>query len=377
MIISRTPYRISFFGGGTDYPEWYLKHGGSVLGTAIDKYCYLTCRYLPPFFEHRTRVVYSQIESCQTIDEVRHPSVREVLRYLNIERGVEIHHDGDLPARSGMGSSSSFTVGLLNALYALKGYMPTKQQLARESIHVEQEMIKETVGSQDQVLAAHGGFNHVTFHPNGEITVHPVILTQDRLQELNSHLMLFYTGIKRTASNVAASYVNDLEAKRRQLRIMKDLVEESISILNGNQDICAFGELMHEAWQAKRSLSASVSNGHVDELFAKAMAAGAIGGKITGAGGGGFMLLFVPPDRHKTVKEALSSLIHVPFRFDFAGSQIIYFQHEEDYSEQEQERAGQNVIPFQELSSLKSSQQVERKKQRISKMAANSLEERI
>jgi len=230
MIISRTPYRISFFGGGTDYPDWYLKHGGSVLGTAIDKYCYLTCRHLPPFFEHKYRLVYSQIESCTEISQIKHPAVREVLRFLRMDRGVEIHHDGDLPARSGMGSSSSFTVGLLNALYALKGYMPTKKQLALESIHIEQELIKETVGSQDQVLAAHGGFNHVTFHPNGEVTVHPVILSQDRMQELNGNLMLFYTGIKRTASNVADSYVHDLEAKRRQLRIMKDLVEESISI---------------------------------------------------------------------------------------------------------------------------------------------------
>jgi D-glycero-alpha-D-manno-heptose-7-phosphate kinase len=213
-------------------------------------------------------------------------------------------------------------------------------------------MIRETVGSQDQVMAAHGGLNLVTFHPNGEITVHPVIMSQERLQEFNSHLMLFYTGIKRTASNVAQSYVNDLEARRRQLRIMKDLVEEGRSILNGNHDIGAFGELMHEAWHAKRSLSDSVSNGHVDELLAKAMGAGAVGGKITGAGGGGFMLLFVPPDRQKRVKEALGHLIHVPFRFEFGGSQIIYFQQEEDYSMQEQERAEQKVIPFQELSAL-------------------------
>ena len=358
MIISRTPYRISFFGGGTDYPDWYLKHGGSVLGTAIDKYCYLTCRYLPPFFEHKYRVVYSQIESCMSLNEIKHPAVREVLRFVKMERGVEIHHDGDLPARSGMGSSSSFTVGLLNALYALKGYMPSKKQLALESIHIEQGLIQETVGSQDQVLAAHGGFNHVTFHPNGEVTVQPVILSQERMQELNGNLMLFYTGIKRTASNVADSYVHDLEAKRRQLRIMKDLVEESISVLNSSQDLTGFGELMHEAWQAKRSLSATVSNGHVDDLMAKAMTAGAVGGKITGAGGGGFMLLFVPPDRQQKVKEALGNLIHVPFRFDFSGSQIIYFQHEEDFTEQEQARANQNVIPFQELGTLQKTKRV-------------------
>ena len=349
MIISRTPFRVSFFGGGTDYPEWYLKHGGCVLGAAIDKYCYITCRYLPPFFEHRTRIVYSFIEDCKTIDDIKHPAVRETLRFLKIERGVEIHHDGDLPARSGMGSSSSFTVGLLNAMYALKGHMPTKHQLAMESIYIEQEMIREVVGSQDQFLSAYGGFNFIEFHPNGEITSHPVILPQHRLQELNSHLMLFYTGIKRTASNVAESYVKDLDAKRRQLRIMKDLVHESLSILNSNKDMASFGELMHEAWLAKRSLSRSVSNDQVDDLLSKAIAAGAIGGKITGAGGGGFMLLFVPPENHESVKIALCSLIHVPFRFDSSGSQIVYYQHEEDYSRVEDQRNAQSITPFREL----------------------------
>jgi D-glycero-alpha-D-manno-heptose-7-phosphate kinase len=349
MIISKTPFRISFFGGGTDYPGWYQRHGGSVLATSINKYCYITCRFLPPFFEHKSRIVYSKIESCQKVDDIQHPSVREVLRFLKLDRGVEIHHDGDLPARSGMGSSSSFTVGLLNALYALKGYMPTKRQLANESIHIEQELIRETVGSQDQVLAAYGGFNHITFHPGGEITVRPVILPQERSLELNAHLMLFYTGIIRTASDVAGSYVKDLEAKRRQLRIMKDLVEESLSILCSSQRITAFGELMHEAWQAKRSLGSSVSNDHVDELFEKAMAAGAIGGKITGAGGGGFMLLFVPPERQRDVLNALSTLIHVPFHFDYGGSRIIYYQHEEDFSAVECHRKDQLIAPFVEL----------------------------
>jgi D-glycero-alpha-D-manno-heptose-7-phosphate kinase len=256
MIISRTPFRISFFGGGTDYPAWYRDHGGTVLGATIDKYCYLTCRYLPPFFKHRIRVVYSQIENCQVVDEIAHPAVREVLRYLKIDRGVEIHHDGDLPARSGMGSSSAFTVGLLHALYALKGQMPTKRQLAAESIQIEQEMIKETVGSQDQVLAAFGGFNHVVFSQDGEITVKPITLSGDRLRELRSHLMLFYTGIERTASDVAGSYVADVDGKRSQLRIMKGLVEESLAVLNNGRDITAFGTLLDEGWQAKRSLSA-------------------------------------------------------------------------------------------------------------------------
>jgi len=349
MIISRTPFRISFFGGGTDYPAWYRKHGGAVLATTIDKYCYLTCRYLPPFFEHRIRVVYSKIENCQTLDEIAHPAVREVLRYLNIDRGVEIHHDGDLPARSGMGSSSAFTVGLLHALYALKGHMPSKQQLAMEGIYIEQECLKETVGSQDQVLAAHGGFNHITFLPNGEISVRPMTLTPERIKELNAHLMLFYTGIQRTASNIAESYVHDMEGRKRQLRIMKDLVEESISILNSSQDMSSFGELLHEAWQAKRSLSTSVSNSRVDSIYDAALSAGAIGGKLTGAGGGGFLLLFVPPPMQRKVREKLNQLIYVPFKFEFSGSQIIFFDPEEDYSAEERTRAGQPAVVFQEL----------------------------
>ena len=349
MIISRTPFRISFFGGGTDYPAWYRNHGGAVLATTIDKYCYLTCRYLPPFFEHRIRVVYSKIEDCQTVDEIAHPAIRGVLRYLNMDRGVEIHHDGDLPARSGMGSSSSFTVGLLHALYALKGHMPGKQQLAMESIYIEQELLKETVGSQDQVLAAYGGFNHITFLPNGEISVRPITIAPERVRELNSHLMLFYTGIKRTASNVAESYVNDIESRKRQLHILKDLVEEGISILNSSQDIIAFGELLHEAWQAKRSLSSEVSNSYVDEIYDQAISAGAIGGKITGAGGGGFMLLFVPPSRQRKVRERLNKLIYVPFKFECSGSQIIFFNAEEDYSAEEKARADQPIRAFQEL----------------------------
>jgi D-glycero-alpha-D-manno-heptose-7-phosphate kinase len=349
MIISRTPYRISFFGGGTDYPSWFRKHGGSVLATTIDKYCYITCRYLPPFFEHSIRVVYSKIESCHHADEIQHPAVRESLRFMNLDRGVEIHHDGDLPARSGMGSSSAFTVGLLHALYALKGAMPSKQQLARESIHIEQEMIRETVGSQDQALAAHGGFKHIIFQPNGDISVQPVVLPRERIAELNGSLMLFYTGIKRTAANVADSYVNDMEAKRRQLRIMKDLVEESISILNSDRDISEFGELMNEAWLTKKSLSAAVSNPMVDGLYERAIAAGALGGKLTGAGGGGFLLLFVPPQAQSAVRDALSELILVPFLFESSGSQIIYFEHEEDFSGVEIDRKRTRIGGFVEL----------------------------
>lgn len=350
MIICRTPFRISFFGGGTDYPAWYRGHGGAVLATTIDKYCYLTCRFLPPFFEHRLRIVYRQIETCKSVEEIRHPSVRETLRYLRIDRGIELHHDGDLPARSGMGSSSAFTVALLHALHALQGEMVTKGQLVRESLYLEQEVLKETVGSQDQVMAAYGGFRHVRFYPNGEIAADPVILPASRIQELQGHLMLFYSGIARTAADVAKSYVVDLESRKRQLRIMKELVDESMDILASGSDIRAFGDLLHEAWQAKRSLSPQVSNAEVDELYACAREAGALGGKLTGAGGGGFLLLFVEPERQAHVRQALCGRIEVPFRFESAGSQIIFYEPEVDYNEADLARQSSQPIAFKELS---------------------------
>ena len=270
MVISRTPFRVSFFGGGTDFPSWYREHGGTVLAATIDKYCYLTARYLPPFFEHRYRAVYSKIETVNEIDQIGHPAVREALRFMGMSRGVEIHHDGDLPARSGMGSSSAFTVGLLHALHAVKGRMVSKHQLALEGIHLEQEVLKETVGSQDQIMTAYGGFNQVVFLESGEITVRPVILPQSRLDELGSHLMLFYTGVKRTSSDIASTYATEMEGRRRQLRILKDLVSEALSLLTSNQNINGFGGLLHEAWLIKRNLSASVSNGHVDEIYDEA-----------------------------------------------------------------------------------------------------------
>src|SRR5579862_4253722 len=278
MIITRTPYRISFFGGGTDYPAWSREHGGEVLATTINKYCYLTCRYLPPFFEHRIRVVYSRIEDCNEISEVKHPSVRAVLECLNVSRGVEIHHDGDLPARSGMGSSSAFTVGLLNCLHALHGRFAGKRQLMLESIRIEQEVLKENVGSQDQVMAAQGGFNRIVFHPSTEISVHPVILPLERIHELNAHLMLFYTGIKRTAADVAGGYVQQLDAKRRQLRLLKQMVGEALGVLSAGRDLRPFGELLNEAWMLKRSLAEKVSNSSVDDLYTTAINAGALGG---------------------------------------------------------------------------------------------------
>jgi D-glycero-alpha-D-manno-heptose-7-phosphate kinase len=340
---------VSFFGGGTDYPAWYRSHGGAVLATTIDKYCYLTCRYLPPFFEHKIRVVYSKIENCHNVDEIAHPAVREILRYCRIDRGVEIHHDGDLPARSGMGTSSSFTVGLLHALYALKGQMPTKAQLAKESIVIEQEILKETVGSQDQVLAAHGGFNHVLFDASGEITVKPVTVSAGRLKELNGHLMLFYTGIRRTASDVAESYVIGLDHKDRQFRTIGELTNEGVAVICGKSKVSLFGELLHNAWQAKRDLSARVSNPDIEEIYREALSAGAIGGKLLGAGGGGFILFFVAPSKQARVKRRLHKLIYVPFKFESSGSQIIFFDPEQDYSREEKARIFQSDFVFREL----------------------------
>ncbi|MCM0755911.1 kinase [Desulfovibrio aminophilus] len=354
MIICRTPFRVSFFGGGTDYPGWYRRHGGQVLSTAIDKYCYITLRHLPPFFEHTIRAVYSKIELCRSLDEVKHPAIRETLRFMRMGSSVEIHHDGDLPARSGMGSSSSFTVGLLHALYALKGRMPSKEQLAREAIHIEQDMIKETVGSQDQCAAAYGGLNHIIFHRDGEIEVRPLTVANPRLSEFTDHLMLFYTGIMRTASDVADTYVENLDAKEGLLRTMHGMVDEGIRILQSNRCICGFGELLHEAWQAKRSLSPNISNGVVDDLYSRARENGAIGGKLIGAGGGGFLLLFVPPSARERVREELTELLHVPFTVCRHGSQIIFYEPQgREYRQCENDRRNRVINGFRELDTLK------------------------
>jgi len=348
MIISRTPYRISFFGGGTDYPSWYRRHGGQVIATTIDKYCYISARYLPPFFDHNFRIVYSRIENCRTIDEIEHPAVRECLRYFQFEEGLEIHHDGDLPARSGLGSSSSFVVGLLHALHALKGAIPGGERLAHEAIHMEQVRLKETVGCQDQVMAAHGGCQRIEFLSDGEIRVTPLTLHPERLEALNSHLMLFFTGIKRTAATIAQSYVSETASVEKQLSAMGSMVDEAMRILAGGADLTVLGRLLHEAWRAKRSLSKQVSNRVIDDIYATAQSAGAIGGKLLGAGGGGFMLLFAPPSAHERIRERLAKLVHVPFRFERAGSRIIFFDPGEDYSAQARLRMTRPVETFQE-----------------------------
>ncbi len=325
MIISRTPFRMSFFGGGTDYPTWYEENKGAVLATTIDKYCYITCRYLPPFFKHKSRIIYSQMEHVKRIDEIDHPAVREVLRYLKIRQGVEIHHDGDLPARTGLGSSSSFTVGLLNALYALIGKMPTKEQLAEEAIYIEQEMCKENVGCQDQTLAAHGGLNFIEFGGTDHLQVRKVTVAKETIKNLEKSLLLYFTGFSRTASKIAEHQIKNMPNKQKELKRMYDMTFHALGLLQKDR-LQKFGMLLDEAWQIKRTLSSKISLPHIDNMFAVAKRAGALGGKLLGAGGGGFVLLYVPPSKQKVVKEKLKKLLMVPVRFEGLGSQIIFYQ---------------------------------------------------
>jgi len=327
MIITKTPYRISFFGGGTDHPAWYRENGGKVLATTFDKYCYISARPLPPFFDHKYRIVYSQIESIDDINEIKHPAVKEVLKYYNFENGLEIHHDGDLPARSGLGSSSSFTVGMVNAMNALKGIYSSSHELASTAIHIEQDLIKECVGSQDQISAAYGGFNEIEFYKDGTFSVEPKIINPNRLKDLNDHLMLFFTGISRFSSEVAKSQVSNMENCHPQMNELHDMVDEGSSILcNLNTPLEEFGKLLNRAWENKKSLSNQITNKKIDELYNTAIKAGAIGGKILGAGGGGFVLFFVKPGDQGRVKKALSNLTYVPFKFENTGSKVVLYQ---------------------------------------------------
>jgi len=325
MIISRTPFRVSFFGGGTDYPAWYGEHKGAVLATTINKYTYISCRYLPPFFDFKHRVIYSKIEMAKKIDSIQHPSVRECLRFMKVSKGVEIHYDADLPARTGLGSSSSFTVGMLHALYALKGRMPTKRQLALEAIKLEQGPMKENVGSQDQVMAAFGGFNLVEFRGECDIRVYPVHVSLDRVDLLQKHFMLFFTGFSRIASEVAHEQITNIPRRKKELKEMYQMVYRGLDILKDNGRIDRFGKLLHESWKLKRTLSSKVSTPAIDDIYAAARSAGAKGGKLLGAGGGGFLLIFADPKAQKKIRQKLKKLLYVPFRFDGLGSQIIFY----------------------------------------------------
>lgn len=325
MVISRTPFRISFFGGGTDYPVWYRKNGGLVLATTINKYCYISCRYLPPFFKHKSRIIWSKIEYVKDTSEIQHPSVRECLRFMNITKGVEIHHDGDVPARTGMGSSSAFTIGLLHALYSLKGIMPTKRRLALDAVYLEQEIMKESVGSQDQVLAAFGGFNLIEFGGKDHIHVRPITISPQRLEFFQDHLMLFFTGFSRTASEIAAEQIKRIPDNKKELRTMLQMANSALEILNSNSNLVEFGKLLDESWKIKRSLSNKISTSLIDDIYSNSMRAGALGGKLLGAGGGGFMLIFAKPEVQVKIRQRLKKLLWVPFRFENLGSQIIFY----------------------------------------------------
>ncbi len=332
MVITSTPLRISFFGGGTDYPVWYREYGGAVLATTINKRCYITCRRLPPFFEYHSRVSYSKVENVRRNDAIEHPSVRGCLQFLGIDEGVEIHHVADLPARTGLGTSSAFTVGLLLGLYALQDRMRDKHALAADAIHVEQELLQEAVGAQDQVSAAYGGFNRINFRTDGTIEVKRVLTAPSRLAELEQHLALYFTGFSRTASEIAQEQVRMTPQRKQELDAMLQLVDEGESILaSPARSLDEFGRLLHEGWQIKRSLTQKITNASIDEIYEAGLSAGALGGKLLGAGGGGFMLFFVPPERRQALRERLKKLLCVPFAFSNQGSHVAVYEPDEVY----------------------------------------------
>jgi D-glycero-alpha-D-manno-heptose-7-phosphate kinase len=334
MVISSTPLRVSFFGGGTDYPAWYREFGGSVLSTTINKCCYITCRWLPPFFEHHSRISYSTVENVSNNDAIQHPSVRACLRFLGIDEGVEIQHVADLPARTGLGTSSAFTVGLLLALYALKNQMRDKRALASEAIFVEQELLCEAVGAQDQVSAAYGGFNRINFSTDGSIDVKRILASPNRLAELEQHLALYFTGFSRIASEVAQEQVKMMPQKKVEMETMLQLVDEAEAIVaNPNRSLDEFGRLLHQTWQIKRTLTQKISNPHIDEIYEAGLSAGALGGKLLGAGNGGFMLFFVRPERRQELRMRLKKLLCVPFTFSSKGSDVVVYEPEERYDQ--------------------------------------------
>lgn len=334
MVITSTPLRISFFGGGTDYPVWFREHGGAVLATTIDKSCYITCRWMPPFFEYHSRVSYSRVENVTQNDQIEHPSVRACLQYLGIQEGIEVHHVADLPARTGLGTSSAFTVGLLLALYALKNQMRDKSALCADAIHVEQELLREAVGSQDQSSAAYGGFNRINFQPDGNVDVQRILAPPKRLHELEDHLALYFTGFSRIASEVATEQLKVTPSKQKELETMMQLVDEAERmVVNPNAPLDDFGRLLHESWKIKRSLTSKISNPSLDEIYQAGLEAGAIGGKLLGAGGGGFMLFYVPPEKRQALRDRLKHLLCVPFGFSSRGSHVVVYEPEEMYDQ--------------------------------------------
>ena len=332
MVITSTPLRVSFFGGGTDYPVWYREHGGAVLSTTIDKSCFITCRWLPPFFEYHSRISYTKVENVGANKDISHPSVRGCLEYLGIREGIEIHHIADLPARAGLGTSSAFTVGLLLGLYALRNQMRDKHSLAMEAIKIEQEILREAVGAQDQVSAAYGGFNRINFGRDGSVEVKRILTQKDRLSELEGHLALFFTGFARTASEIAQEQLRLTPHRTEELQTMLSLVDEAEAIItNPGRPLSEFGRLLDESWKIKRKLTQKITNATLDDIYEAGRSAGALGGKLLGAGGGGFMMFFVPPERRPCLRERLKKLLCIPFSFSTRGAHVVLYEQEDLY----------------------------------------------
>ena len=327
MVIVRTPLRVSFFGGGTDHPSWFRDHGGAVLSTSINKYIYIQMRQLPSIFDFNYRIVWSKVELVKEIHEIEHPVVRAALQHFwNEERGLEMVYNSDLPSRSGLGSSSAFTVSLLQAMWAQKGKLISKRELASLAIRVEQELLKEPVGCQDQVAVAYGGLNRIEFRQNGDYQVFPIPLARSRKEDLESHMMMFFTGFIRSAGAIEEQKMKNLHAKEKTLVAMQEMVPVAEELLmNMNEPITRFGELMNETWRLKRSLSNAVSSNAIDEVYEAAMKAGASGGKLLGAGGGGFFLFIVEPAYQDAVRKALNGVVEVPFCMETEGSRIAMF----------------------------------------------------
>ena len=327
MIITKTPFRMSFFGGGTDFPEYYREHGGAVLSTTFDKYCYVTVRHLPRFFEYTSQIVYSRIESVTGVEEIRHPAVREAMKYLDMHE-LRITYDADLPARSGLGTSSSFAVGMLNAFYALKGKYADKRRLADDAIHLERELCGESGGVQDQIAASFGGLNRIRFGAGG-YEVEPVIISPGKKARLNDSLMLFFTGFSRYSSDIQRSTQAAMKDKKKELAEIRALVDEAMDILvTDHKPLSDFGNLLDYTWRLKRGIVDSISTGSIDALYQRAKEAGALGGKLLGAGGGGFLLFYVEEQHRQAVLEALKGLLYVPFRFEEGGTRVIHYSPE-------------------------------------------------
>ena len=328
MIITRTPFRMSFFGGGTDLSGFFNEHGGAVISTTFDKYCYVTVRHLPAFFDYKTHLTYSKTEYVNSYEEIQHPAIREAMKHMGMHN-IRLTYESDLPARTGLGTSSSFAVGMIEAFYALNGKYADKRKLADDAIYLERELCKEAGGIQDQIAASFGGLNRIDFSKDG-YTVRPIVISRARKEKLNNNLMLFFTGFSRFSSDIQKGTEKSMKDKTKELLEMYSLVDKAEKVLTDEScDLDEFGRLLDYTWKLKRGISSGISTGSIDEQYEKAMKAGALGGKLLGAGGGGFLLFYVPQEKHAAVKKALENQMYVPFKFENEGTRIIHFESEE------------------------------------------------